>query len=241
MDRGAGGRRAAPVSAETLEWIEEQQAAEPPPVSEETLQWIEEQQAAEPPPVSEETLEWIEEQERAESDPPPISDELQQWLDEHEGGGPSSPPPSAPAATPAPSAAPCGWSIDQRFGGGRIRGRHCGAVPGRWIVDGTYDVGGFVGTQKWKITIGADERTGTFTYNVTSKGAPFGSPVTVYLLGFANGTVTLAIDPADGTARMVLTETKHTYLTTTDKGGSGNDQEAERQTYPLDWPADPAC
>ncbi len=225
-----------PVSQETLDWIAEQEASEanPPPVSQETLDWIAEQEAAEanPPPVSQETLDWIAKQEADEANPPPISDELQQWLDEQDGAAPAAPPPPAP---------PCGWSIDQASGGGRIKGKHCGDAPGKWIVDGTYDVGGLKGTQKWAITIRANGSTGSFTYSVSSKGKPFGAPLTVYLTGEAGGTVTLAIDPADGVAHMVLTETHHTYATTTDKGGSGNDQNAPLETSRLDWPPDPAC
>ena len=251
-----------PVSQETLDWIAEQEAAGPPPVSQETLDWIaqndhdtnpppvsqetldwiaQNDHDTNPPPVSQETLDWLAAQEDAASNPPPISDELQRWLDEHEGGGPSSPPASAPAATPAPSTQPCGWSIDQPSGGGRIKGRHCGDVPGTWVVDGTYDVGGLKGTQTWTITISANGSTGSFTYKVKSQGKPFGAPVTVYLTGRASGTVTLAIHPTDGTAQMVMTETMHVYLSTTNKGGAGYDQNAPLETYRLDWPADPTC
>ena len=134
-----------------------------------------------------------------------------------------------------------GWIIDGASGGGRVHGQKCGAPPGPWTIDGTYTRAGFVGEQRWSITIAADERTGTFTYRTTQEGKPAGSPVTIYLVGRAQGTVTLAIDAVDGTAHMVLKETKHTYSATTSSGGTGSDQNAPLEQYTFDWETGGSC
>jgi hypothetical protein len=118
-----------------------------------------------------------------------------------------------------------GWFVDHPSGGGHINGQKCGDPPGDWIVTGTYDLGGMKGTQRWVFTIRPDGRTGTFTYEQDAQGRPGGSPVTIFTRGRAGGDVTLAFGN-DGTARMHLVETSHTFASWTEgnlgKGASQN-------------------
>ncbi|HXG26810.1 MAG TPA: hypothetical protein VNL94_08175 [Candidatus Binatia bacterium] len=132
-----------------------------------------------------------------------------------------------------------GWFIDGANFGGRLKGLKCGDPPGDWVIDGTYKVGAFAGEQRWTITIGADERTGTFGYNTTQTGTIQG--VTIYVVGLAFGEATLDIDPVTGQAHMELEEKTHTYSATTSKGGSGRDQDADLVRYAFDWEVGGDC
>lgn len=144
-----------------------------------------------------------------------------------------------------------GWIIDATYAGGSAHGQKCGDPPGPWILDGTYEpanlaipgisvAGTFKGTQKWTITINADEKTGTFVYSTNAKGKFVGAPVVVTLVGSAKGTVSLSIDPVSGLAHMDLQETKHTYRATVPYG-QGNDSNAPLDDYTLDWDVGGTC
>jgi hypothetical protein len=133
-----------------------------------------------------------------------------------------------------------GWAIDQPSGGGRITGRKCGGQTGDWTVKGTYEQLGMKGKQRWTFTIGANGRTGTYTYVQTSQGRPGGSPVTVFTEGRAEGTVTLAIEP-DGSATMDTQEASHTYRSWTAVGGKGRAQPVPLEQGTLHWDLDPTC
>lgn len=135
-----------------------------------------------------------------------------------------------------------GWKVDQPSGGGRLLGQHCGDPPGEWKVDGTYEVAGMKGKQRWVFTIDANGSTGTYTYETTSKGRPGGSPVMVFTEGNAKGTVAFSIDPDDGGAVMQLQETKHTYRSWTElQGGEGSADPAALESSIMLWEVDPSC
>jgi hypothetical protein len=133
------------------------------------------------------------------------------------------------------------WFVDQASGGGQVSGQKCGDPEGEWVVVGTYDLGGMVGSQLWVFTIGPDEKTGTFTYEQVAQGGPFGSPVTIFTEGKAGGDVTLTLNP-DGYAHMHLIERTHTFTSwTADKRGKGTSKDVPVQESDLYWEPGGRC
>ena len=63
----------------------------------------------------------------------------------------------------------------------------------------------------------------------------------IYLVGSSKGTVTLTLDPIDGDAHMVLQETKHTFVATTQYGGQGSNTDTELFRYTFDWDVGGDC
>jgi hypothetical protein len=247
-----------PMTEEESAWAEQQRAdsGAPYPMDDAQSQayetWLE---TGEPIPMTPEEIAWAEQQRADSGAPYPMTDEeiaaVDQairdrtlnlteeewdWIREQSGIG-------SPSSTPQPTPQRCDWFVDAGNAYGHVKGQKCGGAAGTWILNGDYhppQPPGFRGTQKWTITIGSDWRTGTFTYETRAEGQVPGVPITVYLIGFSEGTVTLTIRD-DGIAHMEFAESKHTFLSTTSAGGAGADQDAPLQTYQQDWAVGGTC
>jgi len=161
---------------------------------------------------------------------------------------PSASPTGAPAATRASAAptvaVPRGWVLSQASGGGRVTGRHCGGILGDWVIDGTYDLQGQKGVQKWTITVDlssivnpSTQALGDYTY---TDNAVLSGLIPVTLEGSAKGDVEVTVE-ASGRALMHLTETAHSFHTVAPGGGRGQDQNAPLQASVVTWEVDPTC
>ena len=202
----------------------------------EEIAWAEQQRAESgaPYPMTDEEIAAVEQAIRDRT--LTLTEEEWDWIREQLGIG-------SPSGTPQPTPQRCDWFVDGGNAYGHVKGQKCGGAAGTWILNGDYhppQAPGFTGTQKWTITIGSDWRTGTFTYETRAEGQFPGAPVTVFLIGFAEGTVTLTIRD-DGIAHMEFAESKHTYLTTTSAGGFGTDQNAPLERYAQDWAVGGTC
>jgi hypothetical protein len=128
--------------------------------------------------------------------------------------------------------------IDGARNGSQVHGQKCDGIDGQWVVDGTYSRSGFDGTQQWVITLSEASMTGTFTYTDHQVGVQVG--VTITTEGSAEGTVTASIDEEDNVL-MHLTETRHTFRSSTSVGGQGADQNAPLADYDFAWEPAPPC
>jgi hypothetical protein len=127
------------------------------------------------------------------------------------------------------------WTHTSSGGGSTLHGTKCDGIDGDWILEGEYEqttVGGVQkGTNTWVVTISEATMSGTYTY--LDEATLDTGPVTVFLTGKAEGEATLTED--DGRIAMRLRDTKHTFSTRTDKGGSGSDTPAPLQLQIVFW------
>jgi hypothetical protein len=136
--------------------------------------------------------------------------------------------------------APPGWSHHSAGGGATVDGTKCGGLGGEWILDGTYtrDAGLGVqrGIERWVVTIDEATLRGTYTY---TDDATMETAVTVYVTGKAEGDAWLEL--IDDQVHMSLQDTKHTFTSTTDKGGSGHDTPVALQKNIVIWEPGARC
>ena len=127
----------------------------------------------------------------------------------------------------------CNYKIDQASFGGRITGQKCDPLGGQWVAQGTYTIMGANGQQEWIMTMNEATLKGDFIYT-DHQVASFAAGVKTYTDGTAVGRVTLTIDDKL-VAHFHLVEQKHTYTSTTNRGGTGHDQKAPLTSIDLVW------
>jgi hypothetical protein len=133
-----------------------------------------------------------------------------------------------------------GWSHHSSGGGATVDGEKCGGLGGQWVLEGTYRrsaAGGVQdGKERWVVTIDEDTLRGTYTY---VDDAVLQTVVTVYVTGRASGDASLAL--IDDTVHMTLQDRAHTFSSTTNKGGRGNDAPVALQKQIIVWEPGAQC
>lgn len=137
-----------------------------------------------------------------------------------------------------------GWFIDTTGNGQHSEGIKCydpafspsQSLDGDWVMQGNYTQRSPTGEQKgdelWEVTIGQGG-TGHYTYTDTARLVTT-LGITVYVTGKAEGDADVTL-MSDGTVHMHLVDTKHTYTTTTNLGGHGNDTPGPLRANILVW------